>query len=141
MPNGTWTTCWKCKTEYFLPEALNTAAHASQNVSFYCPYGHSAIFSEGPTEAEKLRRERDRLKQRIAQKDDEISCERMGRQVAECQVSAQKGVVTKLKNRAKAGVCPCCHRTVKQLARHMETKHPRYSTDAPDLKIAKGGKK
>lgn len=33
---------------------------------------------------------------------------------------------TRLKKRMKNGVCPCCHRTVSQLARHMKTKHPDF---------------
>lgn len=31
-----------------------------------------------------------------------------------------------LETRAANGVCPCCHRTFKQLARHMKTKHPDF---------------
>lgn len=40
---------------------------------------------------------------------------------------AQKAATTRIKNRVKAGVCPCCTRTFQQLARHMKTKHPEYT--------------
>lgn len=32
----------------------------------------------------------------------------------------------KLKKRASAGICPCCNRTVSQMARHMKSKHPEF---------------
>tara|TARA_Y100000310_G_scaffold338946_1_gene430083 strand:- start:1163 stop:1354 length:192 start_codon:yes stop_codon:yes gene_type:complete len=48
------------------------------------------------------------------------------RDAAEKTASTYKGQVTKLKNRAKAGVCPCCNRTFQNLSRHMETKHPDF---------------
>ena len=43
---------------------------------------------------------------------------------------AYKGQVTRLKNRASAGVCPCCNRHFTALERHMATKHPGYAIDA-----------
>lgn len=39
---------------------------------------------------------------------------------------AQKAATTRLKNRVKMGICPCCHRTFKQLAAHMKKKHPGF---------------
>lgn len=39
------------------------------------------------------------------------------------------------KKRASAGVCPCCNRTVSQMARHMQAKHPDYNV--VPLKVAK----
>lgn len=43
--------------------------------------------------------------------------------------AAYKGAATRLKNRAKAGVCPCCNRTFQNLARHMASQHPDHETD------------
>lgn len=122
-----WLNCWKCKTEYLLPSALYKAARASAGISFFCPYGHSAHFPEGPTEEEKLRQERDRLRQRVAQRDDEIRLERELREGTERRLSAQRGVVTRIKNRVGHGVCPCCSRTFGNLSRHMKSKHPEYA--------------
>lgn len=42
------------------------------------------------------------------------------------QLAAQKGVTTRIKNRISNGVCPCCRRTFKNLARHMKGQHPTY---------------
>lgn len=43
------------------------------------------------------------------------------------QLAAQKGVTTRIKNRIANGVCPCCQRTFKNLARHMKGQHPNYT--------------
>lgn len=42
---------------------------------------------------------------------------------------AARGQVTRLKNRAAAGVCPCCNRTFHQLVRHMAAKHPDFAAE------------
>ena len=41
--------------------------------------------------------------------------------------SATKGHLTRVKTRVAHGVCPCCNRTFRQLARHMKAKHPEYT--------------
>lgn len=96
---------------------------------FFCPNGHGLSFGE--SEADKLRRERDKLKQdqawyeqRLKEVRDEASFERR-------RVSAARGQITKLKKRAAAGVCPCCNRTFQDLARHMAGQHPEFMTQ-PD---------
>ena len=45
---------------------------------------------------------------------------------AETRAAAAKAREHRLKRRVAAGTCPCCQRTVAQLARHMQTKHPDY---------------
>lgn len=93
--------------------------------TFFCPNGHSQHFS-GETEEEKLRRERNLLAQRIAQKDDEIASQRRMREEAERSASAFRGQVTRLRNRAKAGLCPCCNRHFTNLERHIKGQHPEF---------------
>jgi hypothetical protein len=34
--------------------------------------------------------------------------------------------MTRIKKRVAAGVCPCCNRSFKDLARHMAGQHPDY---------------
>lgn len=121
--------CARCKCEMFLPDALYEAAKRSPKISFYCAYGHEQHFPAGETEAEKLRRERDRLAQRIAEKDDEIRRQRELKEAAERRAAAARGQVTKIRNRVGAGVCPCCSRTFSQLARHMAAKHPEFKAE------------
>jgi hypothetical protein len=41
-----------------------------------------------------------------------------------------KGVKTRMANRIKHGVCPCCNRTFLNLQRHMTTQHPSFNMSA-----------
>lgn len=128
----TWVNCARCKTSLWLPEDLHAVARNSEDVSFYCPYGHQQHFPKGETEETRLRRERDRLNQRIAERDDEIARQRTMREETERRLAATKGVVTRIKNRVGHGICPCCNRTFGDLSRHMATKHPTYSAEAAE---------
>ncbi|MFC6487312.1 hypothetical protein [Nitratireductor sp. GCM10026969] len=126
---GIKLTCCRCKSDMWLPDDLYSAARKSPDISFYCPYGHPQHFPEGETEEVRLRRERDRLKQQLAQKDDEIGWQRNQREAAQRSASARKGQITRLKNRAAAGVCPCCNRSFENLRRHMASKHPGFVSE------------
>lgn len=85
--------CYTCKCEMMIPDALyESAMRAKGRISFFCAYGHSQVFCEGDNEETKLRRERDRLLQRLAEKDDDIK-------TLEGRRRAAVGQVTKMKNR------------------------------------------
>lgn len=128
-----WNTCCKCKCQMWIPDALNEAALAARNkIAFFCAYGHEQYYIEGESEETKLRRERDRLTQRLAEKDDAIKYQREAREAAERRLHATRGVVTRIKNRVGHGVCPCCNRTFGDLSRHMMTKHPTYAAEAAE---------
>jgi hypothetical protein len=74
----------------------------------------------GETLANKLRRERDAALQRE---------ETIRRQRDDAQESLAKEQKSKarLRKRIAAGVCPCCYRTVSQMAKHIKTKHPDFA--------------
>lgn len=131
--------CCKCKTNFSLPESLYTAARNSEKITFYCPYGHPQVFREGESEANKMRRRAELAEQEIERQRQEAEHQRERAEGLERSVSAHKGQVTKLKNRAKAGVCSCCNRTFENLARHMKSKHPNMDPSEP-LKVIEGGK-
>lgn len=123
-------TCCKCGMKFGMPNELYlTALQLREQLTFYCPAGHPQHYVTGKSQEEKLRQERDRLKQREAMLIDEARQERERRKEAERSAAAYKGQTTRLKNRAKAGVCPCCNRTFENLKRHMDTKHPDFSTE------------
>lgn len=128
MPDGVFITCCRCKQPMWLPRPLHDTAMAMrEKLLFYCAYGHVQCYITGEPEETKLRRERDRLAQQIAQKDDELKAQRAETAFAEAREAAQKANVTKLKKRASAGVCPCCNRTFLALRAHMKNKHPGFS--------------
>jgi hypothetical protein len=111
-------TCGKCGIEFAAPDKW-WAERRKNHDTWYCPNGHSRSFI-GETKEDALRRERDLLTQRLAQKDDEIAGERRRTEAArEATAKAER----KLK-RVQKGVCPCCTRSFTNLARHMATKHP-----------------
>lgn len=75
----------------------------------------------GETLADKLRRERDAAVQR----EETI---RRQRDDAQQSLAKEQKSKARLRKRIAAGVCPCCHRTVSQMARHMKTKHPEFKS-------------
>jgi len=85
---------------------------------FYCPSGHINVYV-AENKAEKLEKKLKFEKHRREQAESEAKRQKK-------ISSAQKAVNTKMKNRVKHGVCPCCTRTFMQLARHMKDKHPEY---------------
>lgn len=115
--------CPKCGIEYAAPKIFMDECRANSAMFFHCPNGHPRHFTE--SEADKLRKERDRLTQRLAQKDDEIKD-------LENRRRAAIGQVTKMKNRVNNGVCPCCNRTFENLQRHMASKHPTFTAEAAE---------
>lgn len=130
-----WSKCYSCKCTMWIPDDLEAAAlcrRGPEGIQFFCAYGHRQHFVQGETEAAKLRRERDRLAQRIAEKDDEIARQRGFRVEAERRLAATKGVVTRIKNRVGRGVCPCCNRTFENIARHMANQHPTWTAEAAE---------
>lgn len=112
--------------------------------TFFCPFGHQQHFCQDQGirgQLDAVRRERDRLKQIAAQKDDDILAERERGDRANARADhnansarAYKGVATKLKKRVVNGVCPCCNRHFRELESHMRTKHP----DFPKAAIVEG---
>lgn len=125
-----FSKCWKCGAWWGMTEDLHALARQrGSDLTVYCPNGHGGVFMPYDTEADKLRRERDQLTQRLAEKDDEIARQRDRAEREERRVSAAKGQITRLKNRASHGVCPCCNRTFADLARHMAGKHPGYMSE------------
>jgi hypothetical protein len=126
---ATHQQCIECAIHFWVPRYFDSRRRADRR-SFYCPNGHSQAYTE--SEADKLRRERDRLNQRLAQKDDEIRHQSERREAAERAAAAARGQVTKIKNRVGRGVCPCCNRTFENLARHMVVKHADYTQEAAE---------
>jgi hypothetical protein len=117
----------KCGISFAAPERWQKARRDDHSW-FYCPNGHRQHYS-CDSEEEKLRRERDRLKQQLAYKDDVISEKEHQIEQAHNSAKAYKGHVTRIKNRVSAGICPCCNRHFENLQKHMETKHKGYKKE------------
>jgi hypothetical protein len=114
------TVC-TCGVLFAVPEKL-LDTRRFDGESFYCPNGHRLSFDGNRT----------RLQNELARTKDRLASERARRDQTEASLRATKGVVTKLKKRATAGVCPAgCKRHFKDLERHMASKHPDFTGDKP----------
>jgi len=78
---------------------------------YYCPNGHKQYYAG---ESHKDRAER-MEKQMIIERAEKWKQERL-KGVAQRKIKS-------MKKRSHAGVCICCNRTFKNLAKHMKTKH------------------
>ena len=115
----TTITCGECGVVFAMPERLRSECQETGK-GFYCPNGHCRAYKD--SEVKKLQRELQQERQKHDQSKAKL-------RDTEKSLIAQKGQTTKLKNRVKHGVCPCCHRTFKQLAAHMKNKHPQFADD------------
>lgn len=122
--------CYSCGVRYLIPTILNRQAlddRGPNGQSVHCPNGHAWYYT-GETDEQKLRRERDRLLQRIAEKDDTITAK-------DREIAAEKRRITRMQKREKAGACPCCKRTFTNMALHMKHQHPNFAVEKPALKV------
>lgn len=122
-------TCW-CGVNHAVPQDLRDFQrrqfHDGRDVtSIYCPLGHQ----HQPAGKTKAERERERAEQA----ENCMVRERAAREQAQASERAQRAAATRARNernkdrtRVANGVCPCCNRTFKQLARHMKSKHPEF---------------
>jgi hypothetical protein len=110
-------TCAMCGIVFAVPhhwEEKRRADHAR----FYCPNGHVLVFN-GKTDADRLREELKWAKEDARRQRDAAL-------KAELSLRGTRGALTRVKNRVKNGVCPCCNRSFRELERHMATKHPEW---------------
>jgi Asp-tRNA(Asn)/Glu-tRNA(Gln) amidotransferase A subunit family amidase len=80
----------------------------------------------GRTTEERLRADLNRQRELagyLAAERDQAKAEARGQKAAKTRIKNDRD---RIRDRVGAGVCPCCNRTFKQLARHMQAKHPDY---------------
>ena len=111
--------CPACGVAFAIPELLRQN-RIDRGGNFWCPNGHNLDYGESTVV--KLRKQLDSATAREIHERDQ-------RKAAERSAAAARGQVTKLKNRAAAGICPCCKRHFVNLERHMGTKHPDFTKD------------
>ncbi|WP_341896421.1 hypothetical protein [Sphingobium sp. YR657] len=119
-------TCYRCSVPFGLERTSYEHLKRSSQ-EFHCPYGHKQHFVAGKSEAEKLREQLDEERRRRQRVEQDRAYHIEARESAERSARAFKGQVTRLRNRAKAGVCPCCNRHFSQLERHMASQHPDFT--------------
>jgi hypothetical protein len=113
------THCW-CGIAVAIPENLMTYARRHKGKAVYCPLGHEFVY--GNSVEEQLADE----KRRHRATRDLLEAEEAARRSEERSHAQTRGQLRKTRERAKVGVCPVCHRTISQMARHMASKHPDF---------------
>lgn len=108
--------CCVCGVNFGVTENFHLSRKKTGK-EFYCPNGHSLIYKNS---------EYDELKKNAKMYREWYDEEVEKRCVAEGSLRATKGHLTRTRNRISKGVCPCCNRNFKNLAAHMENKHPDY---------------
>lgn len=115
----TEVNCGCCGGTYAINEKYR-AYRAEKGGFWNCPYCQvSWGYSKEGTEAEKLRKELEAERKRKLEALARGNEERIRADKAEKKLKQHT-------RRVSNGVCPCCSRTFKQLARHMASKHPGY---------------
>ncbi len=123
-------SCCKCQMLFAVPLDFDQRRR-NDHARFFCPAGHGQSYT-GETEEEKLRRERNYLKQENARlvdarREAEGKAEHERRRALGFKGQAAKS--RKKLVRVSHGVCPCCNRTFADLAAHMNTKHPGFALE------------
>lgn len=119
-------SCGECGTTFGVTEAFYKDRRQNAT-TFYCPNGHPRVYRE--TEEQRLRqqlaneRANRELYEKSAQEQREL------KEKAERRASAQKGVVTRLKNRTARGLCPICDQHFPSLKAHMHHEHPEFEQE------------
>ena len=113
--------CCVCNVTFALPQSMDEELRRTGAVS-WCPNGHESHYTE--SENSRLKKERDLAIEKARVAESLRVDERLRRQREERRSAAARGHLTKLKRRIAHGVCPCCARTFRDLARHVAIKHP-----------------
>jgi hypothetical protein len=121
--------CCRCGIIFAVPNDFDNQRRKDHQ-PFYCPSGHSQGYFDKTKEEKRIAE----LEQQLARERQAVESERSSRQWAESrakgaaiQAGKAKAAKQRLEQRIAHGVCPCCHRSFKQLAAHMKDKHPEYA--------------
>ncbi|MEX1185350.1 MAG: hypothetical protein WEA80_02015 [Gemmatimonadaceae bacterium] len=124
-------TCCSCGVLFGLENGHQARLRKSHE-GFYCPNGHIQYYlaqTEIERKAWQLARDLENTERCLKYAREGAAKVRLQRDAANRSVTARKGVITKMKRRAKAGRCPCCSEVFKNLRAHMKTNHPKYEPE------------
>lgn len=119
--------CGECDCHFYVDKNKYDRCKANGE-AFWCPNGHERIFTKSKVKE---------LEQQVKSLESTNTYLRTAKDNLHNQLTDQKHITrahkaatTRIKNRVKHGVCPCCNRSFKQLADHMKTQHPDYVKDS-----------
>lgn len=118
--------CGECGGTYAINERYRRQKYEKGNSGWNCPYCKTTWGYFDDSENDRLKKEKNKLERRLTLEQNRRESAEAETKKANNKLRAEKAAKTKLKNRIKHGVCPCCTRTFKNLARHMKGQHPEY---------------
>lgn len=122
--------CANCHVLFGIPSDMETRRREDHE-AFYCPSGHANFWTQ-KSALEKARDQLARETHRAEQAQEDARRQRERWLKTERRLSAQRGQVTRIKNRIAKGICPCCNRTFANLARHMAGQHPAWTLECAE---------
>lgn len=114
--------CCNCGIYFGMTETLYEQRNKDGG-PFFCPNGHSQFY----TRHRDMEKELEVLRKKEAQMQAEMMLLQSELKYSNNLLRGARAAKTRLENRVKKGVCPCCNRSFVQLARHMASKHPDYA--------------
>ncbi len=115
-------SCYSCGVRFGISADLYRRVVTDAKDSVFCPACGAKTCWRESEDKKRIRQ----LEQKLQWEMENSVKQRAARAAAEASLIATRGVVTRLRRRANAGVCPCCNRRFKQLAAHMSAKHPDF---------------
>ncbi len=115
-------SCYSCGNLFGITSRLYKRVVTDAEGSVFCPACGKESYWRESEDQKRIKA----LEKKLEWEAVEVTRQKNLRESAEASLRATKGIVTKLKNRVGAGVCPCCNRTFKQLSAHMSNKHPDF---------------
>lgn len=119
--------CIECSVEIVMPVSTYRRLRNDHGY-FYCLNGHVQHFT-GKSDVEKLREELARKQRELDAASDARAHHFRRAERLKHSRDALKGHLGRVKRRVGNGVCPCCNRTFRNLARHMKTKHKGFKDE------------
>lgn len=117
-------TCGSCGVWFGLESSM-LRSRRQDGDWFWCPRGHQIHYSD--FENARLKRELEEQKRYKKWADERAESAQRERDHQKARAAVYRGHLTRVRRRVGNGVCPCCQRTFKQLAAHMERQHPGYA--------------
>lgn len=116
-------TCGECGITFGMDQNFYDRKRKDHSV-WYCPNGHNRVYN-AKTQLEK---EKEELEYRVSNLHSVLESKNSTIHSLKYSNRALKAAKTKIINRVKNGVCPCCNRTFANLQNHFKTVHPELLT-------------
>lgn len=117
--------CGECGGTYAINERYRQQQYEKGGL-WTCPYCKTSWGYSNNSENANLKKQLDQERRNREFYQNNAKAEREARERTERRLSATQGAKTKLRNRIKNGVCPCCTRSFSNLRDHIKTKHPDF---------------